>query len=250
MSYLVFKKSRFKIVGQVLTKAVFKEWVDKEGKVVLHDFFKSKKFRWFFGRRRARRTLHLAAKKALAPRTPFALLLEHHINQLPIIIRKIGLIIKNKGYKDLYSADSSKALLVIPRGIVQHDFTRYLLKELTDAPQLASFWELSKHVLTNASQEAERAFFDNFIKGRTCPDPEGRGLLIGADADFEWKLNGMNGHYYFAYYAKQDNRLAKKKALNRFRSEMEEVLCGQKIHLRRLESHQVFDIAESFRGYR
>jgi hypothetical protein len=248
VSFLVFKKYEFKIVGQLLTSAMFTEWVNEEGKVVLQDIFIHKKFRWFFGKKRARRTLYRAARIALAPKRPFAVQLKNDLNQLLVIIRKIGLAIKCRGYTDLYSADSTKALLVIPRGIVQHDFVWYLLSELAEVPQLGGFWGLSKRVLRRAALEAEKVFFDLLVKGRMCPDPEGKGILIGGDPDYAWKLNGMDGHYYFAYYGKKDNALSKKKMLNQFKSEMEEILCGQKIHLKRLEPHQVFNIAETFRG--
>jgi len=247
VSFLVFKKNRFKIVGQILTPTIFNEWVDREGKIVLFDVYKSQKCRWFFGRRRARKRLYKTVKKALMPQSPFAVLLEHHLNLFPLIIRRIGLIIKRMGFKDLYSADSSKALLVIPRGIAQHDFSRYLLNELVDSALLAEFWELSKRVIKYAALEADKAFFNCIAGGRICPDSEGKGLFIGADPDYGWKLNGMAGHYYFAYYALQDNGLAKKKNFNRFKSEMEEILNGQRIHLRRLEPHRIFDIAEAFR---
>ena len=248
MSSFVFKKGGFKIVHQIMTPATFNEWVNEEGMIVLCDILKHKKCRWFFGKKRARKTLNQAAKTALKPLSPFAILLEQQLNQLPIIIRKIGLVIQRRRYKDLYSADANKALLVIPRGIVQHDFSKYLLKELSNVPQLAGFWGLSKRILKNVSVETEQLFFDLFIKGQQCTDPEGKGILLGVDPNYGWKLNGMDGHYYFAYYKRQDEALKKRKALNQFKSEMEEVLLGQKIHLKRLAPHQVFDIAETFRG--
>lgn len=248
MGFLVYKKCEFRIVKQILTPAAFNEWADEDGALLLRDVIKHKRCSWLFGRQRARRTLYLAARSALAPHAPFSILLRYHLNRLPIIIRTIGLIIKRRGYKDLYSVDSTKALLVIPRGIVQHDFALHLLKELADAPQLAGYWGLSKRVLTIAAKEAEEIFFDLLVKGRNCPDPEGKGFLMGADPDYGWKLNGMDGHYYFAYYGKHDNGLTRRKVLNQFKSEMEEILYGQKIHLRRLGPQQVFDIAEAFRG--
>ena len=247
MSCLVFKKGEFKIVDQILSHDTFEEWIDQEGRTVLYDIMKYKKMRWFFGKRRARRTLYRAAKTALKSHSPFAILLEPQLNQLPIIIRKIGIIIKRRGYKDLYSASSTRALFVIPRGIAQHDFRHFILKELLDAPQLEGFWGLSKRILKEVSLEAEQLFFNLLIKGRQYTDPEGKGILLGVDPDYKWKLNGMDGHYYFAYFNNQNCSLDKRKTLNQFKSEMEEVLYGQKIHLKRLESHQVFDIAESFR---
>jgi hypothetical protein len=250
LGFLVFKKYEFRIVNSILTKEFFTEWIGKEGKIILNGIFQSKKCRWFFGWKRARRTLFRSARKALNPQAPFVILLAHHLNQMPIIIRNIGLIIKRKKYKDLYSADSTRALVVIPRGIVQNDFTRYLLNELTEAPQLEKFLGLSSRILKKAASDAERVLFHFISKGGTCPDPEGQGILMEADSDYGWKLNGMNGHYYYAYYGKRDNGLSKKKLFNQFKAEMEEILYGQKIHLRRLESHQVFDIAETFRGRR
>jgi hypothetical protein len=248
VSFIVLKKFRFKIAGRVVTPAIFKEWIEAEGKLVLHRTIKSKKWGWFFGEQRARRTLHRAAKSALHPHAPFSVALEYHLNRLPVIVRKIGMIIKHRGLKDLYSADSSRALLVIPRGIVQHDFARYLLKKLADAPQLSDLWQLSNRVLKYSALEAERIFFDFFAKSRIYPDPEGKGIFIGVDPDYAWKLNGINGHYYFAYYGRRDNGLTKRKTLNRFKTDMEEVLNGQEIHLRRLKGHQIIEIAEAFRS--
>jgi hypothetical protein len=248
VSFLVLKKSRFKISGRVLTPAIFREWIGGEGRLVLHRTIKSKKWGWFFGGKRARRTLYIAAKHALHPNAPFSVALEYHLNMLPVIIRKIGLIIKRKGLKDLYSADSSKALLVIPRGVVQHDFAKYLLKKLENAPQLSGLWQLSSRVLLHSAVEAERIFFEFFTKGRTYPDPEARGVFMGVDQDFAWKLNGVNGHYYFAYYGKRDDGLTKKSILKRFKTNMGEVLTGQEVHLRRLKGNQIVEIAETFRS--
>jgi hypothetical protein len=248
VSYLVLKKSRFKISGRVLTPAIFREWINSEGKLVLHRTIKLKKWRRFFGGKRARRTLYIAAKHALHPNAPFSVALEYHLNMLPVVIRNIGLIIKSKRLKDLYSADSSRALLVIPRGVVQHDFAQYLLKKLEAAPQLSGLWQLSNRVLRHSALEAERIFFDYFTKGRVYPDPEGKGVFMGVDQDYAWKLNGVNGHYYFAYYSRRDDGLTKKSVLKRFKSDMEEVLSGQEIHLRRLKGRQVVEIADIFRG--
>ncbi|NIO28560.1 MAG: hypothetical protein GTO29_08405 [Candidatus Latescibacteria bacterium] len=248
MNALQFKKDEFKVTKQLLSREWFQKWLEEEGTSVLYDLMKYTRIRWFFGKRRAKRSLYRSAKKALKPRTPFVLKLEKHLNQLPNIIRKIGIVIKREGFKDLYSADSTQALVVVPRGIVQHDFTRHLLKELADADDLSGFWGLSKRILKEIATESEQLFFEHLTKGKHFVDPDCKGVFLEADPAYAWRLNEADGHYYYAYSTKHGKNLSKKKELKQFKSEMGEVLVGQKRHLKRLEPHQIFEIAETFRG--
>jgi hypothetical protein len=104
---------------------------------------------------------------------------------------------------------------------------------------------LTERVVTAAAVEAEAVLFDFLVKGAPLVDATGRGLIIDVDRDFRWKVNGADGHYYYAYSTEEGIDLAAKKECKRFVTEMHESLKGQSVYLKRLSGAEVADIAEA-----
>ncbi|MCZ6767390.1 MAG: hypothetical protein O7D32_10720, partial [bacterium] len=187
------------------------------------------------------------ARHILRKDGPFCTRLKVRLDYLPIVIRKIGILIHGRGHKDLYSVDSGKALVVVPRGIVHNDFNQYLNGELAESGELKPFYGLARRLLKEQSFEAEGLFMRQFSKKKHQVDSTGRGVILGVDEEFSWKLNHVNGHYFYGYAGKQIEPLDDRKVLKRFKSEMQEILQGQKVYLARLKRMEITAIADSFR---
>ncbi|MDH3216247.1 MAG: hypothetical protein OEN01_08140 [Candidatus Krumholzibacteria bacterium] len=247
MGALKWKRSEFTVVKQPLTKDIFNEWIKKDGKTVLDKAFKETTARWFFGRRRARRILFQEAKMATRTDGAFCRALTETLDQLPVIIRKIGILIKRREYRDLYSANASMALVVIPRAVTQHDFTLFLIDNLAGFRDMSRFAGLAKYVLRAVGTEAEQLFFDSIKKGDQYLYQKGQTVILGVDPHYGWRLGGVDGHYYCGYAGKNGKDLNKKKDLRKFKSDMEDVLAGQRIHLKRLKPEDRVAVASAFR---
>ena len=174
--------------------------------------------------------------------------LEKRINNLPALIRTIAVLIIKKGFNDLYSVDNTQGLVVVPRGLVINDFTASVLKQLENDSGLVSFPGLSRRVIRSVCIEAEEILFRHITRGRTVVDPDYRGICLEVDTRFSWKLNETDGHYYYALSFRNGQNLNQKKELNRLKKDMADILVGQKRYLKSLAEHQLFDIAEAFRG--
>jgi hypothetical protein len=87
--------------------------------------------------------------------------------------------------------------------------------------------------------------FDFLAKGNPLVDTTGRGLIMGVDRGFRWKINNIDGHYYYAYSTEERIDLAAKKEGKKFIAAMQEGLTGQSVYLKRLSSGEVADISEA-----
>jgi hypothetical protein len=248
MAAVKWTGKEFRVIGQLLTPRIFKEWIVQDGRIVLERALKNTRMRWFFGRTRVKRLLFLEAKWAARPEGAFSLALSKELDQMPNIIRKLGILIRRREQKDLYSVDSTKALVVIPRGAARSEFILHLIEKLSDCSEMAAFFGLAGLLLRAAGREAEELFFADISKGAQYLFSNSRTMILRVDPEYRWQLKGVNGHYYCGYASKSTTNLDKRSDLRKFRSEMEEVLYGQQVHLKRLRPGQVAAIAGRFRS--
>lgn len=242
---LKWKRAEFVVTGEVMTPGMFEAWADEDGRAALRDALRRTPNRWLFGERRARRLLRREARLAFGSRGTFAGMLKKQLDQLPLLVRGCAIVIRRSGYQTLNTIDGNRGLCVVPRGVLQNDFRVQLLRELVDLPQVRAFRGLTERVIAAASVESEAILFDFLAKGSTLVDATGRGLIIGVDREFRWKINGADGHYYYAYSTEEKVDLAAKKECKRFVSTMQESLKGQSVYLKRLSGAEVADVAEA-----
>jgi hypothetical protein len=228
-----------------MTESMFDTWADEDGRAALRDALRRTSNRWFFGSQRARGTLHKEAKIAFGPRGTFAGMLKKQLDQLPLLVRGCAIVIRRSGYPPLNTVVGNCGLCVVPRGVLLNDLKAQLQRELVDLTQVRSFRGLTERVITAAAAEAEAVLFDYLAKGNQLVDATGRGLIIDVDRDFRWKVNGADGHYYYAYSTEEKIDLAAKKEFKRFITSMQEGLKGQSVYLKRLSGAEVANIAEA-----
>jgi hypothetical protein len=247
MSMLRWKNAQFKIVGQPLTQATFAGWINSDGRKVLDQAVRELPWRWFFGRKRARRSLFKKARIVMKPTGEFSQALKTTLDELPTIVRGLGIVIKKREYRDLYSADAVMALVTTPRAIVQGEFLRHVQEKLSVFPGLIRFEGLTKHVLAAAAKQAEDAFFRAIEKGEQYIHDKGQSIILGVNAAFSWRQKNADGHYYIGYAGKNGMDLTKRKDMKQFKSEMSDVLAGQERHLRRLNLDERAAVADALR---
>lgn len=243
MNVLKLRRGEFRVARTMIDRATFREWIAQEGKLAQLEVWRGMRARWFFGRRRASRVLYKAARRALDPHTVFALDMAKKLDEFPMIARKLALAIRRRRYRDLYSANGEHVLVVIPRGVVQNDFAAFLVRELAAAPQLEGLPGLARRVLEPIAREAESLMFSSLQRRGGLVDGTGKGALMGVDAGYRWRINGIDGHYY---YACTELDLTRRRELKRFRSDMEEFLRAQEIHLRRMRNADRVAVVEEF----
>ena len=242
---LKWKRSEFFVARDLMSRDMFNLWIDADGRAALRDAWRRLPNRWFFGERRARRLLRKEAKIAFGRRGTFAGILKKHLDQLPLLVRSCAIIIRRSGYAPLNTIDGNRGLCVVPRGVVVNDFKVQLVRELADLPQVRGFRGLTERVVTAAAHESEAILFEFVAKSNPLVDSTGRGLIIDVDRAFRWKINNIDGHYYYAYSTEERIDLAAKKEGKKFISSLQDGLKGQSVYLKRLSSSEVADISEA-----
>ena len=245
MPMLKWKRTEFIVTGGIMSRTMYATWADQEGRAALREALKRTSNRWFFGEQRARGLLHKQARIAFGARGTFAGMMKKQLDQLPLLVRGCAIIIRRSGYQSLNTIVGNCGLCVVPRGLLLHDLKIHLTRELVDLPQVRGFRGLTERVITAAAVEAEATLFDFLAKGNPLVDASGRGLIIDVDREFRWKVNGADGHYYYAYSTQEGIDLAAKKEQKRFITSMQEGLKGQSVYLKRLSGAEVADIAEA-----
>jgi len=245
VAVLKWKRGEFVVARDLMSRDMFKLWIDADGRAALRDAWRRLPNRWFFGERRARRLLRKEAKIAFGRRGTFAGILKKHLDQLPLLVRSCAIIIRRSGYAPLNTIDGNRGLCVVPRGVVVNDFKVQLVRELAELPQVRGFRGLTERVVTAAAHESEAILFEFLAKGNPLVDSTGRGLIMDVDRAFRWKINNIDGHYYYAYSTEERIDLAAKKEGKKFISAMQEGLKGQSVYLKRLSSSEVADISEA-----
>jgi hypothetical protein len=246
VTYLKLKKDGFHVVRNLLDHRAFREWWKSDGKPVRRDMLRRTRARWFFGPQRVRRRLMRAACRVFDRAAPFALELERRLDDMPTLITRIGLAIRRRGYRDLYTVEATRAVIVVPRGVVRNDFAAILTRDLAGSPGAAGFPGLARRLTPALAAEAEELLFESVRRGRDATDSAGTGLLLAVDPDFRWRINGTDGHYYLGLETAPDIALADRRARKRFRSDMEEMLHAQEVFLKRLDGVKRSALAEPF----
>jgi len=240
------KRNRYRIARNLLDGNAFCDWWKSEGKAVHYDLLLRTRARWFFGAHRARRRLERAAKRVFDPAAPFALELERYLDDLPAVVRRIGLAIRRRGHCDLFTVDGDKTIIVIPRGIVKNDFTTILMRELADSPHAGGLPGLARRLLPVLAEEAEDLLFKNVLKGRDSVDKDGGAFLLAVDPNFRWAIQGTNGHYFLAMTS-DDVDFSNRRSRRRFRADVSDILHAQQVFLKRMDGVKRAAVAEPFR---
>ena len=242
-----WNKGQFRIARQPVSEAMFDQWMESEGRSVLRETLRNTPVRWFFGNVRAQRALRRSVRRAFRPRGTFCAATVKHLNRLPLLIRSGAVKIQKAGHRELCTFDATAAIVVVPRGVVRNDVKAALVRELTAMSQVRAFNGLAERVLSSVAVEAETVFFNYVVKGGQLVDETGRGVVLGADADFRWNVGGTNGHYYYAASLEEGVDLSGTRERRRFLSDIRELFHGQAVHLKRLRSDEAHEMAETFR---
>jgi hypothetical protein len=246
LTYLKLKKDGYHVARNLIDSAAFRDWWKSEGRSIHYDMLLHTRARWFFGPQRVRRRLQRAARRVFDRAAPFALELEKRLDDMPSVICKLGLAIRRRGYRDLYTVESTRAVIVIPRGVVCNDFAAMLTRDLSESPSAAGLPGLARRILPALAAEAEALLFEHVGRGRDATDSDGKGMLLAVDSDFRWRINGTDGHYYLGLETEPGTDLGDRRARKRFRSEMGEMLRAQQVFLKRLDGVKRTAIAEPF----
>jgi hypothetical protein len=228
---------------------MFERWIADEGKLALRDELRNTPWRWLGGEQRARYRLYRSARTAFRPGSTFSGKLRKHLGSLPVVIRACAMEIRQSGYRQLCTYDPAKFFAVVPRGIVQADFKAYLLRKLSEIPQVQRFNGLAERVVAYAAVEAEFVLFNALEKSGTLVDENGRGLIVEVDRAFQWKINGADGHYCYAgsldEAAKVD--LTNRRERRSFLAAIQEMSRAQNVYLRRLRPEEVAEAVDAFK---
>ncbi len=247
MSAVRLKRGRFEITGWLFDRRIFNEWVLREGRGAYLRHWRTLPSRWFFGRRRARSRVYREARQLLRPGSPFARSLGRRLDQITPLVREIAWATVERKYKDLFSISGGDGLVVVPRGAVRGDFTRFLLAAFENFPGFAELPGLSKCVLDPVASEAEGLFFEQICARRGLfVDGDGVGGIFGADPACSWDINGCDGHYFYTYTFRENEDLRDRDAQRQFESEMKEFRKAQEVHLKRLTGYERALIRESY----
>jgi hypothetical protein len=245
MATLKLKQGRFQVARQILDNSLFDEWITGDGRGIMAGRYRDTRMRWFFGRSRARAQLHKELRGLLAPKSHFAGDIEQHVDELPLFIGKIGQAIRRRGIRDLITSEGCRTVVAVPRGIVQHDYKVALIKELEDTPELRKYPGLARCAIGAMALDAEEVLFAETAK-KPLADTSGAGLLMDVDAEFRWRINEVDGHYYYGFTEDAEENLDNRRNLRRFRNAMKEVVHAQAVHLKRMQPHDRAALAETF----
>lgn len=245
MNALRFKKGTFQIARCPLDGRTLSDWAKHEGYVASQVIYERMSAPWLLGRWRARRELVRDARRALRPGGKFSAEAERRLMQLPAAVRSLASAIQRRGHRDLVTVEGERCLIVIPRAVVQGEFRTHLIKELGELDAMRAFPGLARRALTALAAEAEILLFHDLARGRDHVDETGRGVLLGVDSDFRWRLGSVDGHYYYGHLSVRGGDLSGRGQLRSFKSKMKEVRQGQDVHLRRLPSHERAAIADA-----
>lgn len=228
---------------------MFQHWIDAEGKRELRQMLQNTRYRWWFGNRRARRALYRRARQTFHPGGTFAGTTKKHLDRLPTVIRVSALAIHRAGHRSLSTYDAKTAISVVPRGLVRSEFKRLLTQELSGSPMVRDFGGLAERVVSMLALEAEATLFE-FIargRGRQLVDASGRGVILDVDRDFRWRLDSVDGHYYYACSLDTSVDLADNKERRRFTASIKELFQGQAVYLKRMRPEEIAETAEALR---
>jgi hypothetical protein len=248
MSVLKWTGSDFRITKTLADQRLLRDWIKTEGAIVLEDAVKATRARWFFGRWRARQVLLKDAATVLRPGGRFATALKRELDELPKLVRQLGLVIRRKKHRDLYTVDGGIFLVVIPRAITQNELTNHLIDKLVKAQALSRFKGLPIRVLREISIEAEELFFEYISGGKQYLHRNGKAVILGADGEFGWQMRNVDGHYFCGYTKVEEHNLTKRGDWKDFNKRLKEVILGQTVHLKRLKSDKIQEIAAGFRS--
>lgn len=246
MTYLKLKRDGYHITRNLLDRGAFNDWWEAEGKPIHYDMLRRLKARWFFGGLRVRRRLRRAALRVFDPLAPFAIDLEHCLDELPEVVAKIGVAIRRRGHRDLFTVEDSRAVVVIPRGIICNDYEVRLVRALGDSPHASAFPGLVRRLVRPLAAEAESLLFAQVARGKDGVGAGKNALLVGVDDAFRWRINGTDGHYYVALQ-EEETDFSNRRTRRRFRSDVEEMLNAQEVFLRRMDGQTRQRVAQPFR---
>ena len=247
MATVSWKRGQFRITGHPVSNEMFERWVLAEGRSAMRESLRSTRLRWWFGKSRARRRLHRTVRTTFRPGGTFCAAAVKQANRLPIVIRSCAATIKKTGHRQLCTFDAASAIVVVPRGVVQNDIRVIMVRELSGLSQVRAFSGLTEPVLASIAVDAERAFFAFVSRGKQLVDESGRGIVLGADPDFRWNLNGVDGHYYYATSLDERVDLTNSRERRKFIGATRELFRGQTVHLKRMRPDETRETAEAFR---
>jgi hypothetical protein len=241
------KKNVFRIIGNPVSPDDFHAWLAAEGRSNMREALRNTRCKWWFGNRRARRVLHRNVRTAFRPGGTFSNAMAKQLSRLPIVVRSTAIGIQKSGHRQLYTFDATTSLSVVLRGVVRNDYKVLMVKELAQMPHVQPFPGLAERVIAKVALEAEDRFFEFMARGRPYVDESGRGIILEVDRDFRWRLDGTNGHYFYAASMDEGVDLTSNKERRRFMGTIKEMVQAQTVFLARMRAEEVAEMREGFR---
>lgn len=236
----------FKLLGKLLTNETVEEWLQSQGKEIAKHILEDMTAKWFFGNARARRHARKAVLSAVNSSKPLRMALNDSLNKLPSVIGELALTVENKRITVLTKTSIFRTLIVVPRVLVVNDFTLTLLKDLANAAELKRFQALSDHFLGNQASQAERAFCDKLLRDGEWALVGKKGIILGADDQFDWHLKYIPGHYYYGYNDIYTTDLTKRSERKVFLADLKPLLDEKMVQLGKLTKAEIDNTAAGF----
>lgn len=237
----------FELFGKILSNKMVEEWLKEHGKELIVSIFENITAKWFLGKTRAVRKAKKQLLKEVNGNELFRKSLNHSLNRLPNIIRRLALDIIKVNIEVLTKKCLWTKLIIVPRAVVLDSFKIKLTEELGQASELRRFEEFPKMFLRRQAEQAEETFLDTLKKNKKPVVVSNNGMILMADDQFDWHLENVLGHYYFGYKDSSLEDFNKKKDRKEFIKDIKEILDEKMIELGKLTKEEINNTIHFFK---
>lgn len=186
-----------KLVGELLSAEEMEAWLQAKGRDYLESRIKGITLKWAGGRYRAKRQIIGEVSASIGSDT-FRSALAATLSVLPDTVEFVARRVEERRLQPFYDGSYPNWLAVVPRAVVQHEYSAEVVNRLKQSAELARFAAFPEIFLKVKAQRSEHSFFNGIHKSLPHECPSGRCFVIGLDVKFDWHLGADSGHYYCA----------------------------------------------------
>jgi hypothetical protein len=197
MGSVSWTRDGLKLKDELLDSKTVKNWIQEKAQDIVEEKLKTLPAKFFAGKTRARRRIRKELMKDINKSEKFRASVYESLSSLPNVIFDLTQLIEAKKISDLFRIGADFTITACPRGVVFRYYLDKLIEDLSDSTELGRHRSFSDFFLERLAVESENIFFN--FKHKVSSDG-GRSTVVDINRDYDWNIDGYNGHYYVCFF--------------------------------------------------
>jgi hypothetical protein len=197
MGNITWTKKGLRLDGEILDSKSVEKWIQEKGQDIVEEKLKTLPAKWLAGRTRARRRIRTELLKDVSRSKNLQNAIQESLSRLPDVIFDVTQQIEFRKISNLLRIGADFTITACPRGVIVRSYLSKIFEDLSEFDELERYESFFDFFLGGLAVKSENNFFK--FKRKMLSNG-GRSAVVDINRDYNWNIDGYNGHYYVCFF--------------------------------------------------